>query len=151
MPNDLTIPPETVRLMRAGLNDVLYADNNADMRNSAVLAAQETLINTVKALGKSAGDILLVLGMLRAKKPRNHAELAIACQIILAEDTAVRQANMAVLFEKRGDVSAAMRCREEARKANANALRYATRLMRLQGKRRNNGPVRSAVGRNMRW
>lgn len=155
MQNDIAmaLSPDTTRLMRAGLNDVLFAGNDADMRNSAVLAAQELVINTVKALGKSADDVLTVFGMIRAKKPRSHAELSIACQIIIAEDRALKTARLARQAEASGDLSRAMQLDAESRKSNALALKHSRALLRHQRKhqRYNGTTIRSAVVRNTRW
>ncbi len=153
MPDDLIIPPDASRALHRGLNEVLFAGTDSDMRASAVLAAQEHVINTVKALGKSKDDVLLVFGLIRAKKPRTHAELALVCQIIIAEDRALKNATLARAMEKAGKLAKALEYDAESRASNKLALKYGGQLLRAQRKStRYSGPeVCSAVARNTRW
>jgi hypothetical protein len=153
MSNDLALPPDASRALHRGLNEVLFAGTDSDMRASAVLAAQEHVINTVRALGKSADDVLTVLGLIRAKKPSTHSELALVCQVIIAEDRALKNATLARAMERAGKLAAMREHDEISRKSNALAMKHQKALMRYQRKStRHNGPeVRSSVARNTRW
>lgn len=154
MSNDLTLLPDIARQLRAGLNRVLYDGTDSNMRDSAVLAAQEHVINTIKALGKSADDALTVFGLIRAKRPRTHAELGLVCQIIIAEDRALKNARLARLLEAAGDLKAALAHDTESRKSGALALRHGRAIMRARrqaAKMHRNPVVKSGVLFNSRW